>query len=78
VYLAAVGTVHFQHGLPGCAETLHIRLNTSRCLLIGFGADEKSGAMMALPGWITGGSATGLSATDAWRTALSVMVELYS
>jgi len=29
--------------------------------------------MMALPGWITGGSATGLSATGAWAEPLPVI-----
>ena len=41
VRLAAMGTVHVQHCLPGCAQTLHIGLDASRRLLIGFGADEK-------------------------------------
>jgi hypothetical protein len=41
VHLAAMGTVHFQHCLPGCAQTLHIGLDASRRLMIGFGADEK-------------------------------------
>src|SRR5262245_19868472 len=41
VQLAAMGTVHSQYCLPGCAETLRIGLDASRCFQIGFGADEE-------------------------------------
>jgi hypothetical protein len=41
VHPAAVRTIHFQCRPPGCAQTLYIRLNAGRCVLIGFGTNEK-------------------------------------
>jgi len=44
-------------------------------LLIGFGAGEEKQRHDTAPPWsITGGSATGLSATGAWAMPLPVMV----
>jgi hypothetical protein len=41
MHLATVGAIYFQRHFPGRAQTLHIRLNAGRCLLIGFRANEK-------------------------------------
>jgi hypothetical protein len=45
VYLAAVGTVHFQHCLPGCAQTLHIRLDAEGACRLVLGQMKVSGAI---------------------------------
>jgi hypothetical protein len=41
VRLAAVRTVYFERRPPRRAQTLNVRLDASRCLLIGFGANEE-------------------------------------
>jgi hypothetical protein len=53
MHLATVGANYFQRHFPGRAQTLHIRYNAGRCLLIGFRANEKkwghSGTMALFP-----------------------------
>jgi hypothetical protein len=78
VYLAAVGTVHFQHCLPGCAQTLHIRFNASRRLLIGFGADEEKRGHDGAPWLVQAGARRVSQPPTPGAVPLPMMVELYS
>ena len=41
MHFAAVGTSHFQRCFPGRTQTLRVRLDAGRYLLIGFGANEE-------------------------------------
>jgi Phage integrase family len=60
VRLAAVGTMHFQHCLPECAQPLHIRFNAGRCQMMGFGANEKKRGHNGAP-WLEQAGARSVS-----------------